>query len=241
MEAFILAAGLGTRLRPLTNDRPKALVEIDGRTLLEINIDRIVKAGARRIIINIHHFADKMVDFITSRDWGTEVIISDESGLLLDTGGGLKNAQSFFSMKEPILIHNVDILHHLDLSEIISQHTDSMNIATLIVSQRSTSRYLLFNQDNLLTGWHNKKTDQTLWVTTAENQYRELAFSGLAVIQPELLNLLPEAQQPYPIVPEYLKIARNHRISIFEHPADQWMDVGKPETLAQASQFLKKK
>lgn len=239
MEAFVLAAGLGTRLRPLTNDRPKALVEIDGKTLLEINLRRIVNAGAKRIVVNIHHFADRMVDFIASKDWGTEVLISDERDLLLDTGGGLKNAQNFFSMKEPILIHNVDILHRLNIANIISQHTDSMSIATLVVSQRKTSRYLLFDHDNLLTGWTNTKTNQTLWTKDEITDYKTLAFSGLAVIQPELLEQLPEADHPYPIIPEYLKIAEKDKISNFEHSADQWMDVGKPETLALASNFIR--
>lgn len=239
MEAFLLAAGLGTRLRPLTNDRPKALVEIDGRTLLEINIQRLVEAGATHIVVNIHHFAEKMKAFLESREWGVPISVSDESNLLLDTGGGLKKAQDLFSGKEPILIHNVDILSNLNLTDIVNKHKQSGNIATLVTSQRNTSRHLLFSPENKLTGWTNKKTGEFLWTEGEQTNYTEHAFSGIAVINPKLLSLLPEASEPYPIIPQYLKIAQNHSIGCFCHDPKQWLDVGKPETISIASAFLK--
>lgn len=238
MEAFLLAAGLGTRLRPLTNDRPKALVEVDGKTLLEINLRRLIEAGATRIVVNVHHFADKMVSFITSHTWDAEVAVSDESGMLLDTGGGLKKASDLFTKKNPILIHNVDILTDLDLGQIVSQHIDSMNIATLLVSQRDTARQLLFDDSDKLVGWCNRKSGEFLWTNRETNDYKPLAFSGIAIINPELPDLLPEADHPYPVVPEYLRLAKAHPIGCIQHDPQRWIDVGKPETLPLASHFL---
>lgn len=237
MQAFIPSAGLGTRLRPLTNDRPKALVEIDGATLLEINILRAIEAGAMRVVVNVHHFADKVKSFIESRDWESEVLVSDERSLLMDTGGGLKFAEKLFLPEEPILIHNVDVLTHLNLREIVSYHVDSKSIATLCVSERNTSRYLLADGERNLVGWTNEKTGEILWSREVRNQYSKFAFSGIAVIDPALLSLLPEADKPFPIIPEYLRIANNHTVKLNVHEAKDWLDVGKPETLPLASVF----
>ena len=238
MEVFLLAAGLGTRLRPLTNNRPKALVEVNGHSLLELNINNLISQGATRIVINIHHFGEQIIDFINNRKWDTEIIISDERNLLLDTGGGLKHAMDLFSKKNPILIHNVDILSYIDLKDLMLQHSHSKSIATLAVSNRTTSRYLLFNNQNQLIGWHNAKTGEYRWSNQPTNTYISHAFSGIAVIEPELLQLLPE-EKPYPIIPEYLKIAKNHIINCIEHNPADWLDVGKPETLKQAEQWYK--
>lgn len=237
MEAFLLAAGLGTRLRPLTDTRPKALVEIDGTTLLELNIRHLTLAGASRIVVNVHHFADQVIDFIQSRTWDTEVLISDERQLLLDTGGGLRHAAPLFSGTEPILIHNVDILSHVPLQQMVQQHVDSMSIATLAVSERKTSRYLLFEGERLI-GWENVGTGEQRWVDKPHDSYKRLAFSGIAVVEPQLLTLLPEDDHPYPIIPEYLRIANHHAISSLQHDADQWIDVGKLDTIPLAAQFL---
>lgn len=238
MEALILAAGLGTRLRPLTNNRPKALVEIDGHTLLEINLLRLIQAGATRIVVNVHHFADQITDFIASHHWDTEVLISDEREQLLDTGGALKHATSLFSGHDSIMVHNVDILSSINLRDIINQHSHSMSFATLVVSQRNTSRQLLFDSYDKLAGWCNNTTGEHLWVEHPIENTKSLAFSGITVIQPSLLELLPDDATPYPIIPEYLRIAKNHTISYFEHTANNWMDVGKPETLSAAASFL---
>lgn len=238
MQAFLLAAGLGTRLRPLTNSRPKALVEVDGRTLLEINLLKLVSAGARRVVVNVHHFSNQVIDFLRSRDWGTEVLVSDESGLLMDTGGGLKYAEPLFLPAEPILIHNVDILSSIDLAYLAAEHSDSMSIATLCVSNRETSRYLLFRQDGRLVGWCNRNTQEFKWSDSPTDEYIPLAFSGIAMVNPEILSLLPPAVEPYSIIQEYVKIGKNHAISHLNHLPEQWMDVGKPETLALAAQFV---
>lgn len=237
-----MAAGLGTRLRPLTNDRPKALAEVDGRTLLEINIAKITALGATRVVVNVHHFADKMVKFITERHWETEVCISDERDMLLDTGGALKKASGLFSQSQPILVHNVDVLAQLDWAAFIAKHMESDAIATLAVAKRNTSRLLLTDDEGALKGWRNTSTGERLLVDgeiAAKDQFKELAFSGIAIVEPRLLDLLPEASHPYPIIPEYLRLAKNHRINTFEHNPGDWMDVGKPETLALAAQFLR--
>lgn len=237
MQAFILAAGLGTRLKPLTDRIPKALVEVQGQPLLKITLDNLIRQGATRIVVNVHHFADMVSEYLLSRHWEVPILISDERDLLLDTGGGLKKAESLFAKSEPILIHNVDILSRLDISQLVKKHSDSMSLATLVVSCRDTSRYLLFDEQKLLAGWENKSTGEMKWVNNPINPYLELAFDGIGLIEPKLLELLPPADQPYSIIPSYLKIAKNHRINYFELNPKDWLDVGKPQTLSQAQQW----
>lgn len=238
MEAIILAAGLGTRLRPLTDSKPKALVEVNGRTLLELCIERLASEGTRRIVVNVHHFGDMMIDFISNRKWDTEVVISDERSLLLNTGGGVRKAASLLSLNEPILVHNVDILSNISLKEIITRHLENSNIATLAVSQRNTNRQLLFDQDGLLCGWRNREKDETLWTDHPVNTYKELAFSGIWAIDPSLVELLPPADHPYSIIPELLKVAKEKKVSHFEHLPSDWLDVGSPAKLAAAPEFM---
>lgn len=234
MQAFILAAGLGTRLQPLTNNKPKALVEIQGTPLIKIAIENLVRHGATRIVVNIHHLGGQLIEYLSHNHWNADILISDERDLLLDTGGGLKKAEPLFSLQEPILVYNVDIVSRIDLADAIAQHTDSMNIATLLVSRRSTSRQLLFDKQRQLAGWRNSTTGETKWTRQPITTCEQLAFSGIAVIEPAMLKLLPPANHPYPIIPTYLDIARNHRISYFEHSPKDWLDVGKPETLQRA-------
>lgn len=221
MEGFILAAGLGTRLRPLTDDRPKALVEINGITLLERTIHRLEDAGINHIVVNVHHFADKVIDFISSHSWQARIDISDERDLLLDTGGGLKHAAPLFSGTDNVLVHNVDILSNINLCDVEHRHKSDGNLVTLCVSQRPTKRLLAFNSNGLLLGRASEG----------------LAFSGISMVSPALLPLLPEANHPYPIIDEYIKLSPSHRIAAYLHPADGWLDVGKPETLEKARQW----
>lgn len=237
MQAFIPAAGLGTRLKPLTDHRPKALVEVQGKTLLEIAITNLIRQNVTRIVVNVHHFADMICDYIASHSWDAEVLISDERDMLLDTGGGLKKAEPLFLKNEPIIIHNVDVLSHLDLASIIAEHTDSMNVATLCTSKRETSRYLLFDEGGELKGWTNTKSGEFIWVEDPVQNAQNLAFSGISIIEPSILEMLPEPDKPYPIIPYYLIIAKNHRISAFIHQKEDWLDVGKPETITQAQKW----
>ena len=222
MEGFILAAGLGTRLRPLTNDRPKALVEVGGMTLLERTIRRLESAGINHIVINVHHFADKVIDFVNTHTWQARTDISDERDLLLDTGGGLKHAAPLFSGRDNILIHNVDILSDLDLQAVERHHRSEGNLVTLCVSRRKTKRLLAFDERGLLVG----RADEGL------------AFSGISIVSPELFALLPEADRPYPVIDEYIRLSQaGHRIGAYLHDPAHWLDVGKPETLKQAEQW----
>lgn len=237
MQAFLLAAGLGTRLKPMTETKPKALIEVQGKPLLQLNIENLESQGATRIVVNTHHFADQVAHFLASRRWKAEIVISDESNLLLDTGGGLKKSAPLFSDSEPIVIHNVDILSHIDLAELSETLLSSDDIATLAVSRRDTSRQLLFDPQHRLVGWKNAATGETLWATSPTEAATAFAFSGIAAIRPLLLHLLPPADHPYPIIPAYLQIAATHSIGQFLHPKEEWLDVGKPETLQQAQQW----
>ena len=237
MQAFILAAGLGTRLQPLTNHCPKALVEVNGIPLLRIAINNLVQQGVKHIVVNVHHFADMVCDYITDNEWDARISISDEREMLLDTGGALKKAALLFTENEPIIIHNVDILSHIKLQDLIACHQDADNIATLAVCQRKTARHLLFDGKKQLIGWRNDTIGKTIWANSPAAEYNELAFSGISVIEPSLLNLLPPATHPYPIVPEYLSIAKHHRISYFLHSETDWMDVGTPNKLNMAQQW----
>lgn len=230
MEGFILAAGLGTRLRPLTNDRPKALVELHGTTLLERAIRRLEAVGVTHIVVNVHHFADRVVDFVERHEWKATIEISDERALLLDTGGGLRHAAPLFSGRENILIHNVDVLSDIDLPEVERQHEEEGNLVTLCVSRRPTRRPLAFDRAGLLVGRADGASQPPLTVA--------LAFSGISVVAPTLFPLLPEADHPYPIIDEYIRLAAaGHRIGSYLHAPDRWLDVGKPETLKVAEEW----
>ena len=230
MEGFILAAGLGTRLRPLTDDRPKALVEVAGQTLLERTIHRLEDAGIGHIVVNVHHFADMVVEYIGSRRWQAVIDISDERRQLLDTGGGLKFAAPLFSGRENVLVHNVDIFSDVDLRDVERWHLQHDNLATLCVSSRPTKRLLAFDAAGMLRCRAGQEGDAGC---TA------YAFSGISVVSPALFSLLPEADRPYPVVDEYIRLsAAGHRIAAYIHSADRWLDVGKPETLEQAQQWI---
>lgn len=224
MEGFILAAGLGTRLRPLTDNRPKALVEVQGRTLLEICIGRLAAAGIERVVVNVHHFGDMVIDYLDSRRWPCEVAVSDERALLLDTGGALRHAAPLFTGREAVVVHNVDVLTHIDLRQAEAAHRAAGDLATLCVSRRPTRRMLVFDAEGCL-------------VRRAAEGEEGLAFSGITVVDPQLFPLLPEADHPYPVIDEYIRLAHSHRIGSFMHAAADWLDVGKPDTLALAQSW----
>lgn len=237
MQGFIPAAGRGTRLKPFTEKHPKALLPIADETLLSIVIRRMEQQGVKHIVINVHHFAEQIISYIHKNQWDVEIVISNESLMLMDTGGGLKQAAPLFLPDEPILIHNVDVISSIDLQHFIEVHRSDRSIATLAVSHRDTARKLLFGQGRRLIGWHNALNDQYLWCDKPATRYDSLAFSGISIIEPALLELLPEAHKPYPIIPEYLRIAKKHTISYFEHDPTTWMDVGKTEVIDQAQSF----
>lgn len=234
MKAMVLAAGLGTRLRPLTDDRPKALVEIAGRTLLELTLDRLRSFGIFEVIINTHHFADRIVDYLKARqNFGMHIEISREE-ILLDTGGGLKHAQHFFlGSDEPFLVHNVDVLSTIDFGRMIRCHNEHAALATLAVQDRPTSRYLLFDGNNRLCGRRAGLTGEPELVRP-ETDFYARAFCGIHVLSPQIFLEMPE-EGVFSVIPTYLRLAAE-REPILGFAADgyYWRDMGKPEQIAEA-------
>ena len=236
---MILAAGLGTRLRPLTEDRPKALVEISGRTLLEITLERLGECGVGEVIVNVHHFADMIVDHLTANDnFGMRIEVSYEE-ILLDTGGGLKKAAWFFledpdRLDEPFVLHNVDIISTIDLERMVQFQQNSQSLATLAVQDRDTSRYLLFDEDDNLCG--RRRADGRTELVRSLPHPRALAFSGIHVISPRLLPLMSE-EGVFSIIDTYLGLAaRDRQIVAFRADEYSWRDIGRPESLKDAVQ-----
>ena len=238
MKAMIFAAGLGTRLRPLTNDKPKALVKLKGIPLLERVILKVSKAGFREIVVNVHHYAEDVVRFLAEKDhFGLKIHISDESDLLLETGGGLKKAASFFDDGKPFLVHNTDIISDIDLKKMYDFHCNTNALATLAVRQRKTSRYLMFNEKDELAGWVNTKTGQRKISRTGASRVILKAFSGIHVIDPALFSFFPD-EKVFSIIDVYLKAAKTNSILAYAHDDGQWLDVGKPEQLKLAEKFV---
>ncbi|MCB0650599.1 MAG: nucleotidyltransferase family protein [Saprospiraceae bacterium] len=229
MKAIIFAAGLGTRLRPLTDTRPKALIEINGVPLLEIAVRKLIKNGCLDIIINVHHFGEQIIDFLKTNDnFGINIAISDERDLLLDTGGGLKKA-AWFLHDEPFMAINSDILTDMDFKAFYEIHCRSNALATLAVRDRASSRYLQFDQENKLCGWKNIKTGEVRASRDTESP-RHLAFSGIQVIHPDIFKLMPD-ESKFSIIDVYLEAAKKYDILAYPHDEDLWLDVGKPEAL----------
>jgi NDP-sugar pyrophosphorylase family protein len=241
MKAMILAAGLGTRLRPLTNDRPKALVEVAGHTLLEITLRRLASFGIREVIVNVHHFADMVVDYLKkNNNFGMRVEITREDDLLLDTGGGLKQAEWFFLQdgpaQEPFLLHNVDVISTIDFARMLTLHRDHDALATLAVQQRDTSRHLLFDERGRLCGRQTGTNPPE--VVRPSQQLTPLAFSGIHILSPQLLSLITE-QGVFSIITTYLRLAaEEHRIIAFRADEYYWRDLGRPENVTQAATDL---
>ncbi len=237
MEAMIFAAGLGTRLRPLTNDKPKALVEVCGKTLLQHSIEMLIKNGVTHVVVNVHHFADMMKKYISNLKYDIDIQISDETDLLLDTGGGLKKAIGMFSGKEPIMITNVDILTNIDMQKMMHRHIESKADATLAIRERKSSRYLLFDNNLQLKGWQNTKTCEAIYVAE-KSGLSQYAFSGIHIISPSIIDKFPD-DKVFPIIPHYLKLATNHKILGYLHQNDYWFDAGSVDKIAEAEAFLK--
>lgn len=236
MQAMILAAGLGTRLKPITDELPKALVEINGKTLLEIAIRNLIENDFRRIIINVHHFADKVKDFINKNTFAADIFISDESDLLLDTGGGIKHAQKLFD-DSPILVHNVDIISNLNLKEFYQYHISDDSVASLVVSNRKSNRYLLFDNDNILCGWQDVNKDEKI-IVRDESRLNQFAFSGIHILNPHLMDSFPD-EKVFSVIKAYLKIAGTEDIHAYVSDEIKWIDVGKIDSLEKASQLIR--
>jgi NDP-sugar pyrophosphorylase family protein len=240
MKAMILAAGLGTRLRPLTEDRPKALVTVAGRTLLDLALSRLRKYGVNEVIVNTHHYAEKILEYLeANHNFGMRIEISCERALL-DTGGGLKNAAAFFlgaggSSQEPFLLHNVDVLSTIDLGRMIRFHAEEKALATLAVQDRETSRYLLFDEHGQLCGRRIGRDGEAQLVRSAQ-QVQALAFSGIHIISPRIFAQMKE-EGAFSIITTYLRLAaQGEKIAAFRADGCYWRDLGRPESILQAAQ-----
>lgn len=241
MKAMIFAAGLGTRLKPLTDTMPKALVPIAGKPLLQHTIEKLIASGFNEIIINLHHFPDQIIDFVkANHHFGIRIEFSDEREKLLDTGGAIKKASWFFDDDQPFLIHNVDIISTINLQELVTQYQVSGADATLVCSARDTSRYLLFDESDHLKGWINEKTGMVKSPAPNFNpsNYRKLAFSGIHVLSPSLFTLMKELPDKFSIIDFYLEFCQRITVSSFAPAGLQTIDAGKPEALQIAERFL---
>ena len=227
IKAMILAAGLGTRLQPLTDVKPKALLEINGRTLLERAIIHLAEAGINEIIINVHHFPDQIIGFLTKNEnFGLRISVSDESGQLLDTGGGLKKVENFFQSNQPFIVRNVDVISDLDFRKMLEYHRQNSAIGTLAVRNRETSRYFLFDNSGLLVGWTNIKTAETIQARESSGDIHKLAFSGIQILDPQIFSLITEIGK-FSLTELYLRLAKSRKIICYEDNDSKWKDVGK--------------
>jgi NDP-sugar pyrophosphorylase family protein len=240
MRAMILAAGLGTRLRPITNSIPKALIKIKKHTLLELQIRKLKDAGFKQIIINIHHHAKMIEDYLKQNsNFNCEIELSDESDKLLDTGGGLKKASWFFKDSLPFLVQNVDIVTTLNLNRLLEHHKKSNALATLALMERNSSRYFVFDEENFLVGWKNEKTEESKVIRKPIGKIKLLAFSGIQVINPKLFKYFPK-NDVFSLVDLYLAAASEKRVAAFIHSDDMWLDSGKKENLVEAENLFEK-
>jgi len=238
MKAMIFAAGLGTRLSNETSDKPKALVDVGGKPLLQRAIEKLKSEGITEIVVNVHHFSELVISFIKENDFGIPIHISDETEKLLDTGGGLKKAAHYFVGDEPILIYNVDILSNLNLQDLVKSHRQSKALVTVAVRIRETQRYYKFDSEMILVGWLNKKTGETkISIPEKYENATAMAYSGFHIIQPEIFSLMPETNK-FSVTDFYLELAKTHLIKGFVDDSDLWMDVGKPEQLEEARKLF---
>lgn len=250
MKAMIFAAGLGTRLKPLTDNCPKALIEVGGKPMLQIVIEHLIKYGFNDIIINIHYLGNQIVDFLQLyQNFGINIVISDESDEILETGGGLWKAKDFFNDKEPFLVCNADILTNINLEKFYQSHLQNNAIATLAVRQRNSSRYLLFDDEDVLFGWENVKTNEvkiprkipaSIKEKLTEHEtypLHEFAFSGYHIISPEIFKH-NQREGKFSMIDWYLDVCKEHTIKAFHHDDDIWIDIGSQEELAKANDAI---
>jgi mannose-1-phosphate guanylyltransferase len=245
MKAMILAAGLGTRLRPLTDNRPKALVEVAGRTMLEITLSRLRSYDIREVLINVHHFPDMILEHLKANDnFGMRIAVSREE-VLLDTGGGLKKAAYFFledphGFERPFILHNVDVISTIDLRRMVQFHTENQALVTLAVQDRETSRYLLFDKQLQLCG-RRSGHDQKNEFVQFSRPVQALAFSGIHVISPRLFAMMIE-EGVFSIITLYLRLAaQGEKIIAFRADEYYWRDLGRPDNVLQVAQDLQRK
>ncbi len=234
---MIFAAGLGTRLKPFTDNHPKALAVVNGKPLLQRNIEYLKSFGINEIVINVHHFADQIIEFLEDNNYfGIEITISDETDQVLETGGGLVKAKANF--EEDFLVMNVDILTDLNLAKFIKAHQENKALVTLAVSDRNSSRKLFFNEQNELKGWRNLKTEEEIKAVDSLDNCKDLAFSGIHVISPTLFDKITEKGK-FSIMKVYMDLMKTESIIGFDHSGGILIDVGRPESVLEAEQYFK--
>lgn len=237
MKAMILAAGLGTRLKPFTDRHPKALAVVNNKTVLQRNIEYLQSFGVNDIIVNVHHFASQIIEFIERNKWfKARITISDEQDKVLETGGGLLKAKHFFD-DDPFVLMNVDVLTDLDITAMLKQHQSTKSIATLAVTSRVSSRYFLFNDEGLLCGWKNDKTNEQKMSRDA-TEYQQKAFSGIHIISPQLLTMIP-FEGKFSMVEVYLELSKSRAVSAFDHSGGKFIDVGNTESMIKAGELFR--
>lgn len=239
MKAMLLAAGFGTRLKPFTEHHSKALAEVNGKSLLQHNIEYLQQFGIYDIVVNVHHFAGQIIQAIKNNDgWGSRVSISDETDAILETGGGLRRAAWFFKDEDDFVLMNVDVLTDLKLDDMIAFHQKNKPLATLATTSRETSRYFLFNTAGVLCGWKNIKTGEERMVRH-ENEVEPKAFSGLHIISTKIFPLMQQPEVKFSMVDVYLSLCGSQSILSYDHSDSKFIDVGKPESLQKAQMLFK--
>lgn len=234
---MIFSAGLGTRFKPWTDNHPKALALINGKSLLQRNIEYLQKYNIHDVVVNVHHFPDQIINAIeTNKGWGSNVVVSDESDVVLETGGGLLKAKDLLKNEEPFITLNVDILTDLDLDKLIRFHKTNSPLISFGITSRTTSRYFLFDEDNRLCGWRNVNTGEEK-IADPKPSMHQMAYSCVAVFQPEIFDLIPQRGK-FSLTETYLSLAAEHRILGYDHSGDKLVDVGKPESVAVAEKLF---
>lgn len=232
-KAMILAAGLGTRLKPWTDHHPKALALVNGKPLLQRNIEYLQQFGIYDVVVNVHHYAQQIIDAVTHNNgWGSKISFSNETDAVLETGGGLKRAATYFEGTDHFVLMNADILTDLKIDQMLVQHSENNALATLAVTERKTSRYLLFNENNLLCGWMNDKSGEI-----KGHLGNKKAFSGIHIIQASLLRLITE-EGKFSIIDVYIRLCNNYKIAAYDHSSGLLQDVGKPESITLAEKLF---
>jgi len=235
--AMIFSAGLGTRFKPWTDEHPKALASVNGKSLLQRNIEYLQQYGIKNVIVNVHHFADQIIEVVKRNDgWGSDIVISDETTEVLETGGGLLKAKDLFKPGERFITCNVDILTDLDIARLIAFHERHKPLISFAVTDRKTSRYFLFDENDRLCGWRNRKTGEER-IVIQKPGLSEKAYSCVVVFEPDIFPLIP-FQRKFSLVEVYLKLAADHLILGYDHTGDRFVDVGKPESIAIAESLF---
>lgn len=238
-KAFIPAAGLGTRLGKVTNTKPKTLIEVGGKPMLELTIERLKKNGIRNFLVNVHHFGDDVVTFIKhNNNFGVNIQISDERNELLDTGGAILKAKSFFAGDEPVLVHNVDVISEVDFEDLLIRHEKQNALATLCVRKRDSGRALLFDESLRLKGWANLESQQFKWVKERPKNFQTFAFSGIYLLSPKFAAKIP-FRGKFSIIDAWLTMAKTEKVYGYHDRTPNWFDLGTPEKIRIAENYLK--